>query len=111
MTSAQKKRALRAQISLKKSIVFKYKGEEREGNPHTLGISNGEYALRIYQTAGDSESGLKKKGSAENFRFFYLKDIDIIEEQNTNFKPHPAYKENDEAFEKIDTQINNGKSK
>lgn len=105
MTSAQKKRALRVQIGFQKAIKFTYQTKTRVGDPYTLGISNNKYALRIYQTSGASVSGLAKHGSPENFRFFYLEDIDDIIELTGEFKIHPDYKENDEAFTKIDTQV------
>ena len=105
MTSDEKKRALRAQIRANKAIQFTYQNKNRVGDPYTLGISNKKYAVRLYQTSGFSESGLKRRGSPDDFRFFYLEDIDNIVERNTVFKINPAYQENDEAFTKIDTQV------
>lgn len=105
MTTEQKKRALRAQINSHKAIKFTYQNESRVGDPYTLGIANDKYALRIYQTSGASASGLKKDGSADDFRFFYLEDIDKLVELRDIFEIHPEYKENDETFSKIDTQI------
>jgi hypothetical protein len=105
MTNEQKIRALRAQINAHKAVKFTYQNTKRTGDPYTLGISNGKYAIRLYQTGGKSSSGLKKHGSPEDFRFFYLEDIDSLEELVVHFDIHSAYKENDEAFEKIDTQV------
>ena len=105
MTSEQKKRALRAQINAHKAIKFTYQNKSRVGDPYTLGISNDKYALRIYQTSGASTSGLKKDGSASDFRFFYLDDMDSITELVKKFDIRDEYKENDESFSKIDTQI------
>jgi len=108
MTTEQKKRALRAQINALKAIQFTYKDSKRTGDPYTLGVANDQYAIRIYQTGGKSSKGLKKDGSAEDFRFFYLEDIDNIEELVVQFDIHKAYKTNDESFEKIDTQVKYG---
>lgn len=106
MTSEEKKRALRAQIRAKKAIKFTSpSNKSRVGNPYTLGVSNDKYAIRLYQTSGYSSSGLKKDGSGEDFRFFYLEDIDNIEERVTKFETHENYVEDDEAFTRIDTQV------
>jgi hypothetical protein len=111
MTTAQKKRALRAQIRAKKAIKFTYqhdpKGSDpRTGNPHTLGISTTEkWAVRIYQTNGPSTRGLVGNNSPEDFRFFLLEDIDGIVEQSTEFEVHPAFKKGDKLFSKIDVEV------
>lgn len=108
MTTDQKLRALRAQIRAKKSITFVYdkdKSGTRTGNPHTLGTANDKYAVRLYQTGGKSASGLVGNDSPEDFRFFYLEDIDKIEELSDTFKVNPAFQRNDEAFDKIDIQV------
>lgn len=99
MTTDQKKRALRAQINARKAITFTYQNESRTGNPYTLGTSNGKDALRVFQTQGFSKTGVRK------WKFFYLEDITTIEELNTNFGIRKDYKENDESFQKIDTQV------
>lgn len=108
MTTDQKLRALRVQIRAKKAVTFVYSKDKkgtRTGNPHTLGIANDKYAVRLYQTGGVSSSGLVGSDSPEDFRFFYLEDIDKIEELRDTFTVNPAFKKNDEAFSKIDTQV------
>jgi predicted DNA-binding transcriptional regulator YafY len=110
MTTNQKRVAIRAQIRAKKAIAFTYQNEtkERVGNPHTLGTSQDKLAIRIYQTSKTpSQSGIKGNGSPEDFRFFYLDDIDDIQELSEKFEVHPAFKSGDEAFEKIDVEVNN----
>lgn len=105
MTTEQKRRAIRAQIRAKKSIKFTHQSGERVGNPHTLGTSNDKLAVRLYQTGGESASGLKGKNSAEDFRFFYLEDMDKVEELVEEFEVHPAFKKGDEAFDRIDIEV------
>lgn len=109
MTTAQKQRAIRAQIRAKKAIRFTYEKDgkgKREGNPHTLGIANGKSALRIYQTSKTpSDSGIKGNNSPEDFRFFYLESIDNIEELRDTFNVHPSFKSGDAAFDSIDTEV------
>jgi hypothetical protein len=110
MTTDQKRRALRAQIRAKKAIDFTYQNEDkpRTGNPHTLGVSQDKLALRVYQTSKTpSQTGIEGNGSPEDFRFFYLEDIDDITELREEFEVHPAFQTGDKAFERIDVEVNN----
>lgn len=105
MTTNQKKRAIKAQINNKKSIALTFNGKEREGNPHTLGLSGGKLAVRLYQTDGYTSSKLVGNDSPDDFRFFYLKDIDDITEQNTEFKINKSFKSGDKTFDRIDAEV------
>lgn len=107
MTTTQKRRAIKAQIRAKKSIKFTYKDGTRLGNPHTLGTSGDKFAVRLYQTEGDSSTGLKGENSEDDFRFFYLEDIDGDSdfEQAVEFEVHPAFKKQDEAFDRVEAEV------
>jgi hypothetical protein len=109
MTLDQKRRELITAIEAKQAVSFVYKSEQREGNPHTLGFlltenpEDAEYSVRIYQTAGKSESqkiiNPNKDKAGENFRLFHIKDLDKIEKLVDTFSPHPKFKSHDEMFD------------
>lgn len=67
---------LRQAIHEKKSIEATYGGLKRIGCPHALGYDeNGRARVLLYQTDGESASGLAGPGSGENWRWLFVAEM------------------------------------
>lgn len=62
-------------IENKMAVSARYEGKYREFCPHVIGFKNGVAQLLGYQFAGESSSGLKPEGSAENWRCMKLEKL------------------------------------
>lgn len=49
---------IRAAIGSRNVVEFSYHGYSRVAEPHVLGVHNGKKQLLVYQTGGQSSSGL-----------------------------------------------------
>ena len=70
---------LREAINKKIPIEVKHGGRTRIGCPHKLGYDkNSKAKVLLYQTGGDSSSGLAGSGSGGNWRWVFVTEMSSV---------------------------------
>jgi hypothetical protein len=98
---------IRQAILAKDILAVNYRGSVREMCPHVLGKTKGlRYAL-MYQFAGETEGGLKRDGSPNNWRCLRLDEISRVAVRKSNGEWHSAsnYSPMQNCVNEIDVRV------
>jgi hypothetical protein len=98
---------IRQAILAKDIVALNYRGSLREMCPHVLGRTKGlPYAL-MYQFAGESEGGLKRDGSPDNWRCLRIEKLSHVAVRKSGGEWHTAsnYSAMQNCVDEIDVKV------
>jgi hypothetical protein len=98
---------IRQAILAKDILAVNYHGSIREMCPHVLGKTKGSPHALMYQFAGESEGGLKRDGSPENWRCLRLEDLSHVAVRKSSGEWHTAsnYSAMQNCVSEIDVKV------
>jgi hypothetical protein len=98
---------IRRAILERNILAVSYRNSIREVCPHVLGRKNGQPRALLYQFAGESASGLKSDGSADNWRCLRLDELSHVALRKTRVEWHTAsnYSVMQNCVDEIDVKV------
>ena len=106
--TAQEIYSLIFQAILAKDIVaLNYRGSVREMCPHVLGKTKGSPYALMYQFAGETGTGLKPDGSANNWRCIRIEEVSNVAVRKSEGEWHTAanYSAMQNCVSEIDVRV------
>jgi hypothetical protein len=98
---------IRQAILAKNILAVSYRGSVREMCPHVLGKTKGSPYVLMYQFDGESEGGLKRDRSPENWRCLRIEELSHVAVRKSNGEWHTAsnYSAMQNCVDEIDLRV------